>query len=505
MTHRVGLTTPSKPSKSNLTTILIAISGILLSVTVGLLITGMSNTKYLLLVVIGLVAFILTFARLDLGVTLMIFILYSQTHLIVGERFGVTDVVQYLIMLLVVSMGVRWFFYTSEIPQGWTRDTFLIFFYCLVGLASVLYAEHSDVAMPIAIDTLKSGVIALIIAIVLKKESSWRLAIWALLVVGIILGTLSIIQFTLGTYGNSYGGYALAALDNISGSASGYRLGGPVGDPNYYAQMMLVLVPIALDRLWNEKKGLLRFLAGWALGVCAFTVILTYSRGGFISMVVIVAAWLIIYHRGQLRYLLPVAVVGLLLINVLPAQFTDRIGTLTQLLPGGSSTTAGVAQDLSLRGRTSEMLVALQMFADHPILGVGLGNYPLLYQKYARQFGLEFRSEVRQAHDLYLEVAAETGLLGFFSFAVLLWGIFSSIWKAQQLLAKKGLTSLSNMIVAFAFGLLGFLISALFIHAVYFRNFWVLAGLALAIPRVAQTEIEAAEKLTPNILQDSGA
>jgi len=136
---------------------------------------------------------------------------------------------------------------------------------------------------------------------------------------------------------------------------------------------------------------------------------------------------------------------------------------------------------------------------------VGLGNYPLLYQKYARQFGLEFRSEVRQAHDLYLEVAAETGLLGFFSFAVLLWGIFSSIWKAQQLLAKKGLTSLSNMIVAFAFGLLGFLISALFIHAVYFRNFWVLAGLALAIPRVAQTEIEAAEKLTPNILQDSGA
>ena len=57
------------------------------------------------------------------------------------------------------------------------------------------------------------------------------------------------------------------------------------------------------------------------------------------------------------------------------------------------------------------------------------------------------------------------------------------------------MTSISNMVVAYAFGLLGFLISAFFIHAVYFRNFWVLAGIALAIPRMAEIEIESAEKL----------
>lgn len=504
MNHRAGLTSSKPPfnKSSNSITILITLAGIILSITAGMLITGVSNIKYLLLVVIGLIAFIVTFIRLDLGVMAMIFILYTQMYLIVGERYGVTDVVQYLIMLLVVSMGTRWFFYTSEIPQGWMRVASLIFFYCFVGLASVLYAKDSDVAMKVAVEGIKSGIIALIIAVVLKKESSWRLAIWVLLIVGIILGTISIVQFTLGNYDNSYGGYAVAALNNISGSTSGYRLGGPVGDPNYYAQMMLVMVPIALDRLWNERQGVFRFLAGWALGVCAFAVILTYSRGGFISMVIVVVAWLTLYHRGQLRYLMAAAAVALLLFSVLPAQFTERIGTLTELLPGTTSKKSGVAQDLSLRGRTSEALVALQMFADHPILGVGLGNYPLLYQEYAQRFGLEFRSEVRQAHNLYLEVASETGILGFFSFVVLLWGMFSSIWKAQQALAKKGLTSISNMIVAYAFGLLGFLIAAFFIHAVYFRNFWVLAGIALAIPRMAEIEIEAAEVL-PRMFHDS--
>jgi len=299
----------------------------------------------------------------------------------------------------------------------------------------------------------------------------------------------------LGTYGNDYGGYAVAVLSNLSGQTYDYRLGGPVGDPNYYAQMMLVLVPLALDRLWNERKKLMRVFAAWALGVCSFAVLLTYSRGGFVSLALIVVSMLLIFHRGQLRYLLAVIVVSLLLISILPSQFATRISTLTELLPGNSSSTGGVAQDLSIRGRTSEALVALQMFADHPILGVGLGNYPLLYQNYARRVGLEFRSAVRQAHDLYLEIASETGLLGLFSFLLLVWGTLDSMWKAQRALAMKGLVSVSSMVAAFAFGLLGFLISALFIHAVYFRNFWVLIGIALAAPRMAEIEIGSSEKL----------
>jgi O-antigen ligase len=492
MTDRSGFSPQNSSRKSALVSVVITLIGLVLSIIISLFITGSANTLWALVIMFAVIAFVVTFARLEWGVAAMIFLLYTQAYIIVGERYGVTNVVQGLIMLLSLSMGTRWIVYSDEFPQGWMHASFLIFFYCFVTLASVLFAENSEVAMPVAVETLKSGTIALIIAMALKNASSFRMAIWVLLLAGIFLGTLSVIQFATSTYDKDYGGYALAAVQNISGETNDYRLGGPVGDPNFFAQMMLVVVPLALDRLWNEKRSIFQILAGWALGVCTFTVLLTYSRGGFLAMAVVVIAMVAIFHRGQLRYLLAVVVVGLFLFNILPSRFTERIGTLAELLPSSSST-GGVAKDYSFRGRTSEAIVAFRMFADHPILGVGLGNYPVLYQKYSQRLGMDFRSEDRHAHSLYLEVAAETGLLGLFSFALLLWGVFRSVRKAQHALSKKDLASVSTMIVAFAFGFIGYLTSALFIHSAYPRNFWLLVGIALAIPRVAETEIEIVE------------
>ncbi|MCB9110286.1 MAG: O-antigen ligase family protein [Anaerolineales bacterium] len=493
MTDQINAKSPTK-SNSRSISAAFAVFGFLLSLIIGLLVTGVSNSLYLLVAVLGLIAFIVTFSKLDLGVAAMVFILYTQMYILVGERYGVTDVAQGLIMLLVLSMGVRWVVYPPEIPQGWMRPLFLVAFYCLVCFASVMFAVFPPVAMPIAIETLKSGIIAMIIAVTLKSKESFRLVIWTLLIAGIFLGTLSVIQFTLGTYTNDYGGYAYAVLSNISGDTSDYRLGGPVADPNYYAQMMLVLVPLALDRLWNEKQRLPKILAAWALGVTSLTVLLTYSRGGFIALAIIVVAMVFIFYRGQLHYLLAVAVLALLLVNILPSRFTERISTLTELVPSKSSSSI-VSQDYSFRGRTSEMLVAIQMFADYPIMGVGLGNYQELYQKYAQRFGMEFRSEVRQAHNLYLEVASETGLMGLFSFMLLLIVILKSIWDGRKALLNKGLVSVSNMVTAYGLGFIGYLLAAFFIHNAYPRNFWVIAGIALAIPRMIEVEIAATDEL----------
>ena len=54
----------------------------------------------------------------------------------------------------------------------------------------------------------------------------------------------------------------------------------------------------------------------------------------------------------------------------------------------------------SFRGRTSEMLAGLYMFADYPITGIGIGRYEANYLDYAKIIGLETRNEERQAHSL---------------------------------------------------------------------------------------------------------
>ncbi|MBI5828030.1 MAG: hypothetical protein HZB20_00465, partial [Chloroflexi bacterium] len=103
--------------------------------------------------------------------------------------------------------------------------------------------------------------------------------------------------------------------------------------------------------------------------------------------------------------------------------------------------------------------------------------------------GMDPRVEPREAHNLYLEVAAETGLLGLSMFGILLWVMFTGILRARNLLVAAKLTRYLDMISAYTFSLVGYLTASLFIHAAYPRYLWLLVGIALAIPRVAQHEL----------------
>jgi len=63
-----------------------------------------------------------------------------------------------------------------------------------------------------------------------------------------------------------------------------------------------------------------------------------------------------------------------------------------------------------------------KIFKDHPIVGVGIGVFPLIYPTYklpqAREINMSF------AHNLLLNLLAETGILGFFAFLLFLFDIY---------------------------------------------------------------------------------
>ena len=76
--------------------------------------------------------------------------------------------------------------------------------------------------------------------------------------------------------------------------------------------------------------------------------------------------------------------------------------------------------DKSIVNRADEMALAVRMFAENPVVGVGPGNYKELFQKYSLDhYGIP-RQEDREAHSFPLEVAAETGLFGLMAFAAVL-------------------------------------------------------------------------------------
>ena len=89
----------------------------------------------------------------------------------------------------------------------------------------------------------------------------------------------------------------------------------------------------------------------------------------------------------------------------------------------GSMVAERAPEDHAFRGRLSENLVALQMFVRHPWNGIGVGGFDEHYGTYALPLGLDDRPH-RGAHNLYLEVAAETGLVGLAGFLTLVAGAF---------------------------------------------------------------------------------
>ncbi|WP_410964468.1 O-antigen ligase family protein, partial [Salmonella sp. SAL4447] len=73
-----------------------------------------------------------------------------------------------------------------------------------------------------------------------------------------------------------------------------------------------------------------------------------------------------------------------------------------------------------------------------PLLGVGPGNYQHNFQTYSRRLDLWPRQEDRQAHSLYLEIAAERGVIGLAGFALLALFVGSRGWIASRALHQSG-------------------------------------------------------------------
>lgn len=458
----------------------VAIGGVL-----GYAVTLIDNPLVAILGLFGLLLGVISLINVEVGALILIGITFVRLSDVLVDYHGLPSVAKPFVALLLVGITLRWVFYRSP-PRGWQRVTLLVGLYGLMVFLSLIYAADFDTTFNALTDLLKDGIIAVIIVVLLQREEMFRWAIYALLAAGIFMGTLSVYQNLTGTFSNTYWGFARTGLMNIVGETSNYRISGPYGSPNVFSQIMVVMVPLALERLMNERRQVFRLIAFWALAVSGLTIIFTYSRSGFISLGVVVLLFMV-WRRTQFKTWLVFGLLLVGLLNFLPEGYLARVGTLTDLV---SSQTASNT-DVSFRGRTSETMIGWQMFMDHPVLGVGTKNYPLYYQEYSRKLGIDPRLENRSPHSLYLEIAAEQGLVGIIIFSILIFSMFGGLFRSTRIFEKLGEIQMQNMAMGMMIGISGYLVSAIFIHGSYPRPFWVLVGIALAFPVYAQSLVES--------------
>jgi len=465
--------------------LLYGLLGLLVGVLAGYLVYTTPDTLKLFVIVIGVFAFAVSVARLEWGMLLLTFIVYTNLSDIAIKFHGAPSVTKSFVVLLLFAIAMRWIVY-SEQPLGWYRAAISMAIYILVTFASVLYAADPSRSLAAVETLIKNALIVIAVVILLQSGVTMRRVVWTLLVAGIFMGTLTIFQYLTNTYNNNYFGFAQNNVAALIGASKTNRVGGPIGDPNYYALIMLVLVPYAMDRIWNERNRWLRLLAIWAFVVCAGAVVLTFSRSGFVALVGVVGL-MFLYHTPNLKNLLIIMLISIILLQFIPAQYTARLESLTAFLPGGSR---NLRADEAIRGRVSELLVGLRMFQDHPVLGVGYDNYPVYYQEYSRQVGLDPRATERSAHNLYVEILAETGLVGLTVFSLIVFFTLRNLFWGVRELRAKGELDVAGMAAAVGVAVVGYLVASMFIHDAYQRYFWLHLAIAMAVPNVVASVME---------------
>jgi O-antigen ligase len=180
-----------------------------------------------------------------------------------------------------------------------------------------------------------------------------------------------------------------------------------------------------------------------------------------------------------------------LALPLLPPGYVDRLTTLGQI------GTVDATTDVSIRARTAETTAGIEMFLDHPVTGVGIGNYKDHYPEYARDQGIDARRKAREPHNLYLEIAAETGLPGIAAFVFLIGGTFAAVVAGRRRFAAAGLQDEAGASYAVGVALVGYLITSLFLHMDFARLFWLITGVALALPGIASREAAARPEREP--------
>ena len=482
--------------------LLFAIVAAVFGVIAGASIIFVGNPLYVLVGLAGLVGFAVTLASVEFGLLFLVFITYTRFSDIVVQYYNAPSVAKSFVVLLVVAIFIRWAV-ANDRPRGLLWPTVMLFAYGLVGFTSLYYAPNKEAVIYSLSNYVKDAMITLVIVALLKKPIQLRQVIYTLLFTGIFISSFSIHQYVTKNFLSEYGGFAEAELMAIvEGGGDDFRLSGPVGDPNFFAQVMVVLVLIGVERFMHDKNILAKILASACAIMSAFTIVFTFSRGATLALVLALVLFFVIYRLKPVQ-LIVVLALGITVVLFAPPTFLERFFSIRDLLPAENGQ-IDLTTDRSFQGRASQSLTAWSMLMQHPFTGVGLNNFQTLYQEYAKSLGLAPSAQARSPHNLYLEVAAETGVIGLIAFLVMVVMAFRAMISARKGFMDAGMQDYAHMVTGFAVGFSGYMIAALFGHASYPRYFYLLLGIAYALPLIIdqlhideEKELMRAENLSP--------
>ena len=288
------------------------------------------------------------------------------------------------------------------------------------------------------------------------------------------------------------------------------RAYGTFSQPNPYAGYLGLIVPLALSltlwalgRAWDglrhgprrlppdmARRWLALAFFGGATALLIAGMGMSWSRGGWLGLAtsgVVVSG--LRSRRAALLFTLLVVLVCVFAIlgsfGLLSSALGGRLAGLGEYVQYATDPDVARVEitnaNFAVLERVAHWRAALGMFGDHPWLGVGIGNFVAAYPAYALP---HWRDPLGHAHNIYLHVLAETGLLGLAAYLIFWIVAVVRLWQAR--------TEASDYAKAMAIGILGViahltvhnLVDNLYVQGIYLHVAILLGLLEIQNPKL---------------------
>lgn len=387
-------------------------------------------------------------------------------------------------------------------PPVWAVAVYLLALYL-----STLAATNLDEALTEMVKWIEFGILLWVVPMAVPtNRATWLVA--ALLTAAALQGLYGLYQFIF-----------RIGPDWFLIQGRFMRASGVFGQPNPYGAYLGLSLPVAFSlsiwslSAWLKQRSLTLFL--WTLfyvtvaGCIAIGLVASWSRGGWLGAMASTAVVLAFLNKRTasilglgLLAIASTALVGAINPTWIPASITARIGAIPAYIGLVDVLSLEVNDDnFAIIERVAHWVAALRMWEMSPWLGVGPGNYATAYNLVALP---RWSDPLGHAHNIYLNILGETGLLGFGTF-LLMWGsLVAWLHRAIKQQATQQRSPHASWSRALAVGVLGIL-AHLAVHS-FFDNLFVQGmylHIALWLAAVATTIVTANVALNTRTNQSS--
>jgi putative inorganic carbon (HCO3(-)) transporter len=271
----------------------------------------------------------------------------------------------------------------------------------------------------------------------------------------------------------------LAIKGAVFGARTGgeHRVWGPpesfLADNNDLALATNMALPILFFLAAEEQRRWLKILLRVAFVCGIFSVLLSYSRGGLLGLVIVLSA-VAAMSRHKVLMAAFVVICALLVFSYAPGQWMDR---MTGFYHGDI--------DRSAEGRLNAWQFAIVLTSHYPLTGGGFETFtPDLFQRYTPD--LFFAGP----HSIYFQTLGEQGYVGLALFLGLLGSCWVSLWRlSKQARLVPSLRWVGPYAYMLRASLLAYMVSGAFLPRAYFDFFYTLVATIIVMKLLCQREL----------------